>query len=217
MRAVLWDLDDTLLDTLSARMRALNYAYAQCLGGPVDPLELWKSHRGGSLEALGQRLLGADAQKFTTAYRNYYYGQEHRVAVFPGVEEVLTALQEHGLLLAVVTSKISWGATEELEEAGLLRFFRAVVGHDDVERAKPDPAPIFEAMSRIVVDDPADVLFVGDSPADMFAARNAGCIPVAATWGTVDRELLLDTSPAFVAQRPADVLAALSGALGRSS
>jgi HAD superfamily hydrolase (TIGR01509 family) len=215
MRAVLWDLDDTLLDTLPARMRSLKHACERCLGEPVDPLELWRSHRGGSLEALGQRLLGPEAPRFVEAYRRFYYQQPERHTVFPGIEEVLTALSEHGLALAVVTSKISWGATEELERAGLLQYFGAVVGCDDAEQAKPDPAPIYEALNRIAVDDPGQVLFVGDSPADMFAARNAGCVAVAATWGTIDRELLLDTAPGFVAQQPADVLVALSAALRR--
>ncbi len=215
MNAVLWDLDDTLLNTLPARMRAVRHAHEKTVGGWIDPLELWKSHRGGTLEALGQRLLGTDGGRFVTAYRDYYYNEVHRAPPFEGVEPVLATLQEHGLPMAVVTSKISWGATEELDESGLLRFFSAVVGFDDTEQHKPDPAPIFEAMSRILVDDPAEVLFVGDSPADIFAARNAGCVSVAALWGTLDRELLLDAYPVHLAEEPHEVLAVIERAGAR--
>jgi phosphoglycolate phosphatase len=214
MKAVLWDLDDTILQTLPARMSALQHAYDVCIGGEVNPLELWKSHRGGSLEALGQRLLGANGAAFVAAYRRHYYGQQRDPRVFPGVEAVLGVLRDHGFLMAVVTSKISWGATEELERAGLLGYFGAVVGPDDVDHPKPDPAPIYEALSRIAVDDPAGVVVVGDSPADMFAAHNAGCFPVAAAWGTVDRDALLDAAPAFIAEEPADILRAVKQAQG---
>jgi HAD superfamily hydrolase (TIGR01509 family) len=213
MKAVLWDLDDTLLNTLPERMKALQHAYELCVGGRIDPLELWKSHRGGTLEALGWRLMGEDFRVFTETYRQHYYGQLGRGAPFEGVKEVLDALRDHGLMLAVVTSKISWGAIEELESAGLLRYFGAVIGHDDTEKAKPDPEPIFEAMTRLVVDDPETVLFVGDSPADMYAARNAGCHSAAAMWGTLDESLLLECGPEYVARKPADVLDALSSLL----
>ena len=210
MKAVLWDLDDTILNTLPGRMRALEHAYGETVGGWTDPEALWRSHRGGTLEAMGTRLLGDDGPRFVASYRGFYYNHVNRAAPFDGVVAVLEACRELSLPLGVVTSKISWGATEELESAGLLGFFAAVVGCDDTEEHKPDPAPIFEAMHRLLVDDPAQVAMVGDSPADMFAARNAGCTSIAATWGSLDIELLLDTSPVYVARTPAGVLEALT-------
>lgn len=207
--AVLWDLDDTLLNTLPARMRALAHAYEVCIGGRTDPLALWRSHRGGSLEALGERLLGPDGPRFVTAYRERYYADHDRAEAFGGVARVLEACADTGLVMAVVTNKISWGATDELAQAGLLGYFGAVVGADDTERQKPDPEPVFAAMERLVIDDVAAVVLVGDSPADMFAARNAGCPAIAALWGTLDEELVLDVGPAHTARRPEDVLVAL--------
>ena len=211
MKAVLWDLDDTLLNTLPARMLSLRHAYEVCVGGWVDPLELWKSHRGHSLEALGQRLLGDEYRRFAETYRTHYYRLSDRAPAFPGVEEVLLACRESGLQLAVVTSKISWGAVDELEQAGLLHYFGAVVGSDDTDCQKPDPAPVFEALSRLVIDDAREAVFIGDSPADMFAARNAGCIAIAALWGTLDSELLLDAGPGHTAETPERVAEILAG------
>lgn len=210
MKAIFWDLDDTILDTLPGRMEALRHAYERCVGGTVDPYELWKSHRGGSLEAMGRRLAGDDWRPFAEAYREHYYGRPGPgPAPFEGVREVLTEALEAGLQLAIVTSKISWGATDELEQAGLLHCFRTVVGHDDVENAKPAPDPIYLAMARLVIDDPREIMFVGDSPADIFCAHNAGCTSVAATWGSIDRDSLLGTGPGFVAHSPRGVLQAL--------
>ena len=109
----------------------------------------------------------------------------------------------------MVTSKVAWGATEELSRAGLLHYFQAVVGFDDTDLHKPDPEPIFMAMERICIDEPDEILFVGDSPADVWAARNAGCKSVAALWGTLDAELLLDAMPDHRAAAPAEILALL--------
>lgn len=206
MKAVLWDMDDTVLDTLQARMKALAHAYDRCIGGSTDPIALWRSHRGGTLEALGQRLLGGDGPRFVKAYRDYYFGLTRRAMPFPGIERALAECHAAGLSLAIVTSKVSYGAIDELADTGLLRYFAAIVGVDDTEQHKPDPEPIFAAMERICIDDPADVMFVGDSPADIFAARNAGCSSVAALWGVLDEELTIDAAPVHTARTPDDVL-----------
>jgi pyrophosphatase PpaX len=205
VKAILWDLDDTLLATLPGRMTALAHAYEACLGTSVDALALWRSHRGGTLEDLGRRLLGDDYQRFTRAYRDFYYANDRPCNPYEGIEPLLARYLARGVPMGVVTSKIAWGATDELSRAGLLQYFEVVVGFDDCDRHKPDPQPLHMAMERLCVDDSCGVAFVGDSPADMFAARNAGCRSVAALWGTLDAELLLDAAPDHVASSPADV------------
>jgi HAD superfamily hydrolase (TIGR01549 family) len=205
MNTIFWDLDDTLLETLPGRMRALAHAYEQCMGCRTDPEALWRSHRGGSLESLGERLLGADGHIFANLYRKHYYSTRKLADAYPGVVEVLAESVASGFRHAVVTSKTAWCATEELGEAGLLGFFEAVVGSDDTDCHKPDPEPIYTAMERLCIDDPSKILFVGDSPADIWAARNAGCRSVAALWGTLDKGLVLDAMPDFQAAAPCDI------------
>lgn len=216
MTAILWDLDDTLLDTLPGRMTALSHAYEVCLGSKTDPAALWRSHRGGSLEAMGKRLLGEqDFMRFVNTYRDHYYSLVRNVAPYEGVVPVLEAFLEHDIPMAVVTSKIAHGAIEELTSSGLLRYFRAVVGADDTDVHKPDPAPVFEALDRLLLEPDESVIFVGDSPADMWAARNAGVTSVAALWGTIDSELLLDAMPDHTAATPGEILV-LAAELGRA-
>ena len=214
MNAIFWDLDDTLLETLPARMRALAHAHEKCLGYRTDPLALWRSHRGGSLESLGERLLGSQGHLFTRAYRDHYFTTRCLAEAYDGVSEVLEELAAAGVRHAVVTSKLASTATEELAEAGLLGFFETVVGSDDTDCHKPDPEPIFAAMQRLCLDDAHNILFVGDSPADIWAARNAGCRSVAALWGTIDAELVLDAMPDFRALNAAELLAILRTEVG---
>ncbi len=215
MKAMLWDLDDTLLNTLAVRMRALAHAYEVNLGCKTDPEALWRSHRGGTLEDLGRRLVGDRFQVFADTYRDYYYTHEHNVRPFEGISLVLETVREARIPMAVVTSKIAWGATDELAKAGILQHFQAVVGYDDTELHKPDPEPVFEALDRLCLASEQDVLFVGDSPADIWAARNAGIKSVAALWGTIDAELLLDSMPDYRAERPLGVLDVLREVLLR--
>ena len=107
-KALLWDLDDTLLNTLPGRMKALAHAYETVVGGSTDPLALWISHRGGTLEDLGRRLAGDDYQRFATVYRDRYYTLERNIVAYEGIEPVLEAFLEAEIPMAVVTSKVAW-------------------------------------------------------------------------------------------------------------
>ncbi len=205
MSAILWDLDDTLLDTLPARMESLAHAHRIVLGQPVDPVELWRSNRGATLEDLARRLVGDDYRRFARIYRDHYYGRSRSIRPFEGIEPVLRSLHAAGIPMAVVTSKVSYGATEELEAAGILRYFQAVVGFDDTERHKPDPEPVYAALDRLLADHPGRVALIGDSPADVWAARNAGIRSIAALWGSLDAAATLDALPDFTARSPGAV------------
>lgn len=207
MTAILCDLDDTVLNTLPGRMIALAHTHETLLGTKVDPEALWRSHRGGTLEDLGRRLVGDDYLHFARVYREKYYTLERNVEPFTGIIPVLEAFLAHEIPMGIVTSKVSYGATEELTKAGVLHFFHSIVGFDDTDLHKPDPAPVYEALDRMLMEPSKAIVFVGDSPADMWAARNAGVTSVAALWGTMDSELLLDTSPDHVAKTPGELLA----------
>jgi pyrophosphatase PpaX len=206
MSAVLWDLDDTLIETVHARMRSLEYAYEQCVGGTVDGRGLWQSHRGGTIEALGQKLLGDNYRCFVDTYRRHYFEQPQPIAPYSGITAVLDTLLATGIPMLVVTSKISWGAIDELQRCGLLHYFHSVVGFDDTDEHKPKPGPIFEALDRLLLGEPDNVFFVGDSPADVHAARNAGCSSIGALWGTLEAGMLRDAGPDYMAEEPLDVL-----------
>ena len=206
MRAVFWDLDDTVLNTLPARMEALAGTYEDCLGVRPDAERVWREHNGKTLEALARSLLGDDWLRFAERYRERYYAIDFGLEPFPGVVETLDALRADGLELAIVTSKISWGATGELTQTGLLDRFATVVGHDDCERHKPEPEPLFVAMERMLLDEPSEVAYVGDTPADVKAARAAGCHAIGATWGSLDADRVRAESPDLLAEQPSEVL-----------
>lgn len=207
MKAVFWDLDDTVLNTLPARMDALAGTYEDCLGTRPDAERVWREHNGQTLEALARSLMGDDWLRFAERYRERYYAIDFDLEPFPGVVDVLDALRADGLELAVVTSKISWGATGELTRTGLLDRFATVVGHDDCDRHKPEPDPLFVAMERMALDEPGAIAYIGDTPSDVKAGRAAGCHAIGATWGSLDAERVRAESPDLLAEHPSEVLA----------
>ncbi len=207
MKAVFWDLDDTVLDTLTGRNQALSATYEEFFGKLPDARELWRTHLGATIEGFAQALMGEDWPRFVERYRERYYGIQEPPDPFPGVVKTLDALRSDGLVMAIVTSKISWGASGELERAGLLQYFATVVGWDDCEMPKPAPDPLLEAMVRTGIDDPAQVTYVGDVPTDVQAARAAGCHAVGANWGSLDPDRLRAEEPDLLAEHPSQVLA----------
>lgn len=207
MRAVLWDLDDTVLDTLEPRMEALAHAHRSVVGHDTDALALWRRYRGATIEAMGRDLAGEDYPRFVETFREHYFGREVPVPVFEGVATVLRDIVASGRSNAIVTAKVSWGAIGELQRAGLLEYFAAVVGFDDTDLHKPDPEPVLTALQRLTLDDPAEAMMIGDTPADIGAAQAAGCLSVAALWGSVDREAVLAMEPDHIAETPFDIAA----------
>lgn len=206
MKAVFWDLDDTVLNTLPGRAEALAATVEEFLGKRPDARQLWSMHLGVTLEGLARELLDDDWPRFVQRYRERYYGTDAELEPFPGVVEVLTALRSDGLQLAIVTSKITWGARGELERAGLLGHFATVVGWDDRGRPKPAPDPLLLAMERVGLDTPGEIAYVGDSPTDIQAARAAGCHAIGAAWGALDADRLRSEEPDLLANEPGEVL-----------
>ena len=207
MRAVLWDLDDTVLDTLRDRLDALAGACEEFLGRRPDARALWREHAGHTVHELAEALVGDEWPRFVERYRAQYLARGAAPVSFPGVVEALDALAADGLELGIVTSKRAATARQELLRAGLLDRFATVVGWEDSERHKPDPEPLLVAMKRLDLRDPGSVAYVGDTPADVRAAGAAGCRSVGAAWGSLDAERVRREGPDATADHPADVVA----------
>lgn len=178
-RAVVFDLDGTLVDTLPDLHEALVRALAD-EGLPAVPPRVVRASLHGGLETSAAaalawlRVLPDGHGGLIDAYRRHYdaiAGASSRV--YDGVVEMLTALRGAGTALAVCTNKTSGAAAELLCGLGLMDFFNAVVGGDTCARRKPDPMPLRWAIRRLGLS-AESVLFVGDSIVDYQCARAAG-------------------------------------------
>ncbi|WP_313953051.1 phosphoglycolate phosphatase [Accumulibacter sp.] len=184
VRAVLIDLDGTLIDTVLDLHAAAN-AMQRDLGRPEVAVEAVRSYVGRGIPNLVKRVLAGSMvaaddpapppKEALDSFRHHYASANGRHAVlFPGVLEGLEAFKALDLPLGVITNKAQAFAVPLLEHVGLAPFFKVVVSGDVLPRPKPDPMPLVWASGRLGTS-PADVLMIGDSVHDFHAGRAAGC------------------------------------------
>jgi pyrophosphatase PpaX len=209
IKAVLFDLDGTLLDTRELILASFRHATQEVMGTTVPDDELL-GLVGIPLAEQCRIFYPQDPSLLCDVYREHNHRvHDDMVRSFAGVEEALTALAGEGLRLAVVTSKRHKLAWHGLECFGLERFFEFLVGSDDFPEHKPEPGPLLEAARRMELE-PGECCYVGDSPFDMRAARSASMLAVAVLWGMFSREELLAAGAQAVAATPAELLNLLS-------
>lgn len=188
LRALLLDLDGTLVDSARDLQEALNAMLAEEGLRPVG-LEECKGMIGDGGGKLVERALaatGGDPARQPACLARFLARYEaeptRHTRPYPGVVETLERARARGLKLAVVTNKPEAATHLVLEALGLAGLFDAVVGGDTLPRRKPDPDPVLLALDRLGVA-PGDALMVGDNHHDVNAARAAGVASVAVTYG----------------------------------
>ena len=214
-KAVLFDYDDTLVDSFSARVTAAKRAVDGILDPSLDIDSILREWAGIPQIEIWRHLArnDGDADRLQEAYTSAYWDVTTKtVRVFDGVVVAMRRLKEQGLTLAIVTSKARLrehrgrpiGAVVELKRVGLDGIFDLIVGHEDVQESKPSPAPILFARERLGLE-ATDALMVGDSHVDIQAAKAAGVASVGAMWGTRSEELLVKAGPDFLARSPDEI------------
>ena len=188
LRAVIVDLDGTMVDTVGDFEVALNAMLAEHGLPSVDRAFIERTVGKGSEHLIRSTLseVGADVGLYAPAWQRY---QHHYLAVngrhsavYPGVMEGLQQLAATGLKMACLTNKPTAFARPLLVAKGLDGFFSQVFGGDAFVRKKPDPLPLLETC-RALGSEPARTLMVGDSSNDALAARAAGCPVVLVSYG----------------------------------
>ena len=212
IRAVLYDFDGTLADTTELVMECYRRTMRQHLG-EVPPAEEWLRGFGTPLEVQMSRFAASRLQcdEMIATYRQHQEDQaEGLVRPFPGVMDTLDTLRERGMKMAIVTSRHRESTLRAIDICGLTDRFAEIVSPEDVSSPKPHPEPVLTALDRLEVA-AAEAIFVGDSPHDMAAGREAGTATAAALWGPFARSVLEAERPTYLLRHPSDVLRLLGG------
>ena len=207
VRAVVFDLDGTLVDTMTSVPRAY-VETIRALGGPVlTPAQLIAAwHIGPTPVVLGHFLGRAATAGDLECFYDRAAAAAESAVPFPGVPELLEALRRDGTALAVYTSATRRIADVVLTGTGLGDHFPVVVAGDEVNEPKPAPDGLLDACRLLGVPASA-AAYVGDSGTDLDCARAAGALPVHARWSAHVKR-----TSGNPARRPADVLAVLAQA-----
>jgi pyrophosphatase PpaX len=207
IRAVLFDLDGTIIDTNELIIQSFLHA----LKGVV-PESFGREHiipsMGQPLTMQLQQFSGQnDVARLTEAYREYnHIRHDEMVSLFPGVAEVIPQLRSAGIRLGIVTTKMRATTIRALELLGLYESMETIVALDDVEHAKPHPEPVAKAIQALG-SDPSETLMVGDSTVDIEAAIAAGAVPVGVAWSLKGEEKLFEAGAAHMLREMNELLA----------
>jgi len=189
---VLFDLDGTVVDSGGIILASMRHATQTVLGRDFSDDELLANVGGPGLEAQMEALGPGSTAELVRVYREHNEPLHETLEGFDGIEATLEALRARGHRLGIVTAKRR--ATVELAFARLplAHLFETIVGGDETDRHKPDPAPLRLALERLGAG-ASEAAYVGDSPYDMQAARSGGLYAVGVTWGGIHaREALVD-------------------------
>jgi phosphoglycolate phosphatase len=186
-RAVLFDLDGTLIDSAPDLAAAADKVRVDRGLGSL-PLAQYRPMAGAGARGLLGVALGItpDHPDFPALREEFFVNYEtcmtQRTRVFEGVPELIAQLQDGGLAWGVVTNKAMRFTGPLTRSMSLFATARALVGGDSTPHAKPHPAPLLEAARQLGLD-PADCVYVGDDERDVVAGLAAGMATVAASYG----------------------------------
>lgn len=185
-RAVLFDLDGTLLDTAPDMAGALNELRREegLAPLPFESLRPHVSHGSVRLVSVGFGIgPGAEHERLRLRFLDVYRAcLADRTRPFDGMEAVLERIEQAGLAWGVVTNKPGWLTEPLLEALGLSRRAGCVVSGDTLPVRKPHPGPLLHAAGRLRLA-PAECTYVGDAERDIEAGRAAGMCTVVAAFG----------------------------------
>jgi len=210
-KAVIFDLDGTLLDTLNDLANAYNRALAH-MGFPIHPIEAYRCFVGDGARKCVIRALPVDARDAATVdhclqlFRKDY-SQNWNIFTKPyrGIPETLTALSDRQIRMAILSNK-PHDNTIQCASAYFSRWrFSVVFGQKDTIPMKPDPSSSLAIASQLNIS-PEKILFLGDTATDMKTAIAAGMFPVGALWGFRTKDELKSNGARTTIGKPEELI-----------
>jgi phosphoglycolate phosphatase len=216
IRAVLFDLDGTLLDSLADIGESVNSVLAE-RGFASHPLAAYRAFVGDGMTMLVRRAVPENARDdetvsdFVKRLKKVYGERSEKLTrPYDGIPELLDELSRQGIAMAVLSNKpheLTVGLVERLLAAW---SFDPVLGERPAVPRKPDPAGALEIAEKLGLA-PSDILYVGDTPTDLATARAAGMPAVAAAWGFRTEVELCGSGATRIVHHPSDILGVLAG------
>lgn len=191
-KAVLFDLDGTLLDTIDLIYKNTKDTFKEFFPDLVLDEKTLKTFVGPTLEESFSWYEKDEVrrQQMIDKYREHNH-KNHAIGVptFAHAKEVLESLKTHDYLIGIVSSKKNEFVKLGLEQNGLLGYVDVIIGSDDTTKHKPDKEPFILALNALSVS-PTNAIYVGDHQYDILGARNAGIRSVGVSYSIHYHELL---------------------------
>lgn len=211
-KAVIFDLDGTLTNTLKSLWKSTNMALATA-GLPPHEIDSYKYFAGNGAKELIRKSLIADGDtelvhfdSVMEAYNRIF--EEYcmfEVKPYDGIPELLKALKEKGLHLAVNSNKPQPRTVDVVEKIFGKDTFDLLVGQCEERKRKPAPDGVNYILEQLHLNK-EDVLYIGDTCTDMQTGKSAGVFTVGALWGFRDRQELVENHADAIIEKPLELL-----------
>lgn len=211
-KAVIFDLDGTLSDSIASMKYCGDRMLAAFGYGPF-PESAYKYFVGdGAANLVKRALLAAGDEKlvhFEEAFALYkeYFAKDcmYQVKPYEGISELLAALKDRGVRLAVLSNKPHDQTVDVMEALFGAGYFDLIQGQKDGVPIKPDPAGVYAILDALRLD-AADILYIGDTATDMKTGKGAGAFTIGALWGFRERKELEEAHADALIAHPAELL-----------
>lgn len=209
-KAIIFDLDGTLTDTLEDLFLSVNYALRSC-GLPLREKNEVRRFVGNGVRKLIERSVPEGTEQrvveqcFETFQAHYIIHCQDHTQLYPGIATLLTALNAKGYRMAVVSNKIQDGV-DELARTFFNGVIHVAIGEQPGIPRKPAPDMVLTALRRLGVE-PSEAVYVGDSDVDLQTAANAGLPCISVLWGFRSRDYLACHGATTMVEHPQDLLA----------
>ena len=211
-KAVIFDLDGTLADSLESIWYCANYPIGTCGLDPI-PLEKYNIFVGDGADTLIKRCLAysgdTEGEYFEKAFLQYQlFFKEHcmyHVKPYDGIPETLDALKQAGIKLAVFSNKPHERTVDVVETLFGKDYFDEILGQADDRPKKPSPNGVFYLAEKLGVEI-QDIAYVGDTSTDMMTGKSAGAWTIGVLWGFRGRDELEKYKADVIIDKPSDIL-----------
>jgi 2-phosphoglycolate phosphatase len=195
LRAVFFDFDGTLVDSYPAITASVNHVRAFRGNEPLSVEEVRCFVGRGPVYLLENTVPGTEVEADLARYRSHHpTAMRSLTEMLPGALEVLTSLRQAGMLLGLCSNKPRGFSEQLLDHLRIRDHFAAVLGPEDVDRIKPAPDMLVQALHRLQVSKD-ESLYVGDMSVDILTARAAGVTVWVVPTGSENREVLEAARP----------------------
>lgn len=209
-KAVIFDLDGTLLNTLDDLADSTNYALSK-FGYPTRTIDEVRQFVGNGVAKLIERAIpegknNPNFEKCLAIFKeNYAQNMYNKTAPYNGIIEMLSNLKSKGIKIAVVSNKFDL-AVKELCKKYFEGFIDFAAGENEAQGIKKKPAPdtVISVLNEFNFA-PEDAVYVGDSDVDIMTAKNSKMSCISVTWGFRDEKFLLENGATILINAPSEI------------
>lgn len=187
-KAILFDIDGTLLDTRDFVFGSVRNSIAVHKLPAVSDSKLKKVCGKALVEFYGTLFPGVDPSKLSKTHREFQENNFNLIKIFPKTKKTLQILKKSGFLLAAVSNRMRESLVHSLKLAGIFDYFDTVVCADDVINPKPHREHLLTALLNLKIGT-EDVYMVGDTENDILAGKNAKIETVGVTYGWLGKDI----------------------------